>query len=227
MSVALKNLPSVRLDAKPRMADFASWIVAAEPALPWKPGAFMGAYIGNRGAANELAIDASIIAGPVASLLTAEGGDWQGTARDLLDALESGHADEKSRKRREWPATPRKLSGELRRLAPNLRRVGIDVTFSREAGGQRPRLVRLERTCKAPSLSSRPSRTPENAEETAGRSRDGRDGTPSHIVPHRPYETPTFSEVRDDRDDRDGVLHVHSNGRENGGEVPDYVKERR
>ena len=67
--------------------------------------------------ANELALEASIIAGPLAALLSAQGGRWEGTARELLDALEAAHTDEKTRKRKEWPTGPRKLSGELRRLA--------------------------------------------------------------------------------------------------------------
>src|SRR5262249_12522630 len=35
---ALRALPGVRLDQPPRMADFARWVVAAEPTLGWGPG---------------------------------------------------------------------------------------------------------------------------------------------------------------------------------------------
>ena len=44
------------------MADFAEWIVAAEPALPWKPGAFLAAYLGNQKDANDLTLEASPVA---------------------------------------------------------------------------------------------------------------------------------------------------------------------
>ncbi len=173
VAAALKNLPAARLDSLPRMADFALWIAAAETALPWKPGEFMAAYSGNRGAANELAIESSVVAAPLAALLSAEGGRWEGTATELLNALETAHTDEKTRARREWPTSTRKLSGDLRRLAPNLRRAGLEVTFDKEPGGQRRRIIRLEQTCETPSRPSRASQGPEIAGETPGRWRDG------------------------------------------------------
>ena len=205
VSAAMRNLPTTRLAGKPRMADFALWVAAAEPVMPWGPGAFQRAYAGNRGTANELALEASIIAGPLAALLSAQGGRWEGTASELLDALETAHTDDKTRKRKDWPAGPRRLSGELRRLAPNLRRAGTDVLFDREPGGRRRRLIRLENTCGTPSRPSRPSRTPENAGETPGRSRDGRDDGRVPTLPDRPGETLVNSAVRDGRDGRDGV----------------------
>jgi hypothetical protein len=35
VSTALANLVTVRLAERPRMADFAKWVSAAEPALEW------------------------------------------------------------------------------------------------------------------------------------------------------------------------------------------------
>jgi hypothetical protein len=57
---ALANIGTVRLDRMPRMADFAKWVTAAEPALGWEPGTFMGAYTANRDESHELALEASI-----------------------------------------------------------------------------------------------------------------------------------------------------------------------
>src|SRR5262249_4514810 len=57
VSAGLRNRPRVRLTSKPRMADFALWVVAAEPALGWQSGAFLKAYTENRGQANELALE--------------------------------------------------------------------------------------------------------------------------------------------------------------------------
>jgi hypothetical protein len=59
VSCALRNESSVHLDCSPRMADFAQWAVAAEPALGLKEGEFMRAYVGNRESANDLALEAS------------------------------------------------------------------------------------------------------------------------------------------------------------------------
>ena len=41
-SVAIRNLPTVHLDSLPRMADFVHWVTAAEPALGWRTGTFIG-----------------------------------------------------------------------------------------------------------------------------------------------------------------------------------------
>jgi hypothetical protein len=199
-ATALRKLPTTRLPSKPRMADFALWVTAAEPALPWKPGTFLTAYTGNRGAANELAMEASIIGGPILSLAAAVQ-HWVGTARDLLDALEAGHASDKIKKHKDWPAGPRKLSGEVRRLAPNLRRAGVEATFGREPGWQRRRIIRLERTANQPALPSQSSQGPETAGEMEGRSRDGKQ--PNGVV-DRPSDRAANPGRWDGRDGGDG-----------------------
>jgi hypothetical protein len=153
VSAGLRNRPGVRLSSKPRMADFASWVVAAEPALGWPAGAFLDSYLGNRSAANEQALESS----PAAGLLLvwmATRSAWEGTAAELLAELEK-LADEKTRKRRDWPQTARALSGQLRRLAPNIRRAGVSVTFGRHRRTGTP--ITLERACKPPSPPSPPS----------------------------------------------------------------------
>jgi hypothetical protein len=171
VSAALKNLPNVKLAEKPRMADFACWAVAAGPALGWPPGSFIGAYTSNRGTANELAVESSIIGPPILALM----GDtetWIGTAKELLETLER-QVDEKTGKRREWPATPKKLAGELRRLAPNLRRDGINVTFdNRDTGRQRRRLITVHRSGITSSGSSESSEMAEIWHPEDGRSAD-------------------------------------------------------
>jgi hypothetical protein len=144
VAVALQRLPSIKLPGLPRMADFAVWAAAAEPAFGWPDGAFMDAYQDNRESASEVAIEAAVIADPLIRLLATTSGRWEGTARELLDALEQ-HADDGTRRRRDWPGTPRRLAGELRRLAPNLRRAGVEATFDREPRRERRRLIRLER----------------------------------------------------------------------------------
>jgi hypothetical protein len=139
-AAALRDLPEVRLPRLPRMADFALWVTAAEGALGWPPGAFLDAYAGNRGEANELALEASPLAGVLRGLATA--GGWEGTCTDLLARL-AETVGEKAARAPSWPQTPRALGGALRRLAPNLRRVGILVEMWREPGGKRQRMVRI------------------------------------------------------------------------------------
>jgi hypothetical protein len=135
---ALAGVPDVRLAELPRMADFAVWVSAAEPALGWEKGSFLKAYRGNRTEANDTALDSSLIAPFILEL--ARAGRWEGTCTELLDKLAS-MAGEKSRQSKGWPGSPRSLSGQLRRLAPNLRRAGVDISLYRDVDKKRQRMV--------------------------------------------------------------------------------------
>jgi hypothetical protein len=144
VSAALANVERVRLDELPRMADFAQWVTAAEPALGWEAGAFMSVYASNRESANELVLEGSSLVPPLKELLGSSG-NFEGTARALLEEL-TALVSEGLRKSRAWPKTPRGLSGHLRRIAPNLRNVGIYVHFGERDNHdhKRSRLLRIE-----------------------------------------------------------------------------------
>jgi len=135
VSAALKNRKSVTLPSLPRMADFAKWIVAAEPSLPWSPGAFLEAYNENRKGAYTSALDSDIFA--VAFREWFEGKEeWTGTASDLLHSIERDQ-DEKLLRHQVWPKDATRVSAKLRRLAGFLRRLGIDVAFPERSGKSR------------------------------------------------------------------------------------------
>lgn len=140
VSAGLRNLDRVRLDSLPRMADFTRWLVACEEALPWPAGGFLEAYAGNRAEAVELAVEGDTVAAAVKEFIE-ERGSWEGTASELLAALEP-FVPEQIRKRA-WPNSARALSSRLRRAATFLRVVGVDVEFYREASTSRRRLIRL------------------------------------------------------------------------------------
>ncbi|MBI3465504.1 MAG: hypothetical protein HY000_20985 [Planctomycetes bacterium] len=73
VAAALHRLPSIKLPSLPRMADFALWATAAETAFGWPEGMFLATYQANRESANELAIEASVIAHPLLELLESQG----------------------------------------------------------------------------------------------------------------------------------------------------------
>jgi len=127
VSTAMRNLPTTTLATMPRMADFALWVTAAAPALGWKPDTFLTAYTKNRANAHELAIESSLVAATLIRFIEREG-QWEGRASDLLAAL-TPHADEATSKHRDWPKDATRLSSELRRLAPNLRAVGVSMDW--------------------------------------------------------------------------------------------------
>lgn len=122
VSVAIKRLPTINMPNLPRMADFTIWVAAAEPAFGWTEGTFVAAYHGNRESANEVALEASVVARPLLDLLEAQG-EWTGSSGDLLKVLEERQGDQ-ARKQPSWPKNPRSLSGHLKRLAPNFREEG-------------------------------------------------------------------------------------------------------
>lgn len=175
VSAGLAKLPHVHLADLPRMADFALWAVACEEASGNEPSAFLERYSANRAAANELALDTS----PLPQVLRdfVEGQPvktWSGTASGLLTALNlllKNKEDERIPKLREWPKRADKLSGALRRYAPNLRATGLEVEFTQETTGDKRKLIVLRKMGKS-SATSAPSETEVDDEREA----HGKDG---------------------------------------------------
>ena len=160
----LRLLPDTRLERLPRMADFALWASACETAI-WPAGTFWSAYCGNRDEAVENVIEADPIATAVRAVM-AERTEWTGTATDLLGAL-AEEAGERVAKAKTWPASPRALSGRLRRAATFLRKVDIEIDYAKE-GRARTRIIRI--FCAADSsgaASSRPSASSAEASKVA------------------------------------------------------------
>jgi hypothetical protein len=136
---ALRGLGGVHLDRLPRMADFALWAAACEPAL-WPAGTFARAYAANRRAAIESIIEADPIATCVRTMM-ANRTMWTGSASDLLRLCAETARDEFSSG---TPGTksPRALAGRLRRTQTSLRTLGIEITFWRE-GRMGTRMIRV------------------------------------------------------------------------------------
>ena len=65
VSTALRRLPAVELRERPRLVDFARWVEAAAPALGWKKGEFLDAYLENRNRAARIAVEADPVAAVV------------------------------------------------------------------------------------------------------------------------------------------------------------------
>ena len=126
VAAGMKNIESVKLDRLPRMADFATWVVACETGVGWAPGTFIRAYDHNRESMNEAAVEGDAVGAAVVMLMAGRT-KWSGTATDLLDEL-SDVADEKITRSNWWPSDATRLSGRLTRVQPNLRRVGIEIT---------------------------------------------------------------------------------------------------
>jgi hypothetical protein len=143
VSLALRNVDHVQLDSLPRMADFARLAVAAEPAF----GAdlsFMEAYNLNREEAHAAVVETSSMGEHLRQMVLVSG-TWEGTASELLQALNE-RASESEQRSQSWPKIPNRVKPALQRLAPSLRHIGVEVEFpprSDKGGTRRIRLVRL------------------------------------------------------------------------------------
>ena len=133
VSTALRHEGTVRIKKLPRMADFTLWVTAAEPALRWKQGSFVEAYRRNRADATDIVLESSPVVAPIFKLVEqAQASTWEGTATDLLKALEA-LVDDAAKKQKAWPSNAKGLSDALRRLVPALRRTGVVVDLDRRS----------------------------------------------------------------------------------------------
>lgn len=138
VSTALNRIDDVKLETLPRMADFARWVTAAEPALPWEEGQFIEAYRSNR----EEAVDKTLEANPLAQALLEfmeDRDQWEGMPSDLLHELERV-ADGRATESDAWPGNASWLSRKLKRPAPFLRKKGVEIDW--DPGG-RSRSVKI------------------------------------------------------------------------------------
>lgn len=178
-----------------RMADFCLFVSRGEKGLGLRSKAFLTAYESNRRDVNEVAVDLSPVAQSLKKFLEGKA-EWSGTAAELLQELATGTSDD-VRRSREWPKTPRGLSGAVRRIIPNLRGVGVNVRVDSREPGTGRRLIKI----KCAERPSQPSQSPytvtdeliENEPDRPSRDgcdgRDGRDATPTSVTVNRKGES--------------------------------------
>ncbi|MBA3431304.1 MAG: ATP-binding protein [Actinobacteria bacterium] len=145
-AAGLREFPTTKLDKTPRMADAATWVVAAESALPWAPGTFLVAYQQSSATATAVVLDSELIV-PVLLRVISKAA-FEGTASELLIALNE-EASDAIRRDRYWPKDATRLSGKLRRIAPSLRAEGIAIEFDDGRGTRR-----TQRTIRIPKVES-------------------------------------------------------------------------
>jgi hypothetical protein len=148
VSCALRCRSQVKLDRKPRMADFAIWSEAAAPALGWPAGAFLDAFEANRRGAVLDVIQSDPVAVAVLALIEREG-SWTGTSAELLKEIGGTRTE---RKAKGLPLDATRMGGALRRVAPDLRQAGLTVEFWLEPGGNRDRRILCKKERSVPSI---------------------------------------------------------------------------
>ena len=139
--LALRDGPGLRPPRLPRMADFARVACAAAPAFGWTAEAIIRAMEENRAGAVAGVIEADAIASAVQAIAGKQQ-VWTGTATDLLAEINRETTLDQQRER-DWPKDATRLSGRLRRVAPALRRAGVELTLP-DAGGRAGRMVTVQ-----------------------------------------------------------------------------------
>jgi hypothetical protein len=142
-SAVLRTLPGIRLARRPRMADYGR-VLAAVDAILRTNG--LDRYMAQRGELQREAAEGDPIGAEVIAWMGSRT-EWTGTATQLLKAITP------ERRPRDWPKTPRGLSGALRRVAQPLDAAGIRLTFS-QAGHDKRRIIVLEKVGEQPSAPS-------------------------------------------------------------------------
>ncbi|HIO72982.1 MAG TPA: hypothetical protein EYN38_07765 [Flavobacteriales bacterium] len=125
------------------MADFSKWVMAAESGLGWESGSFMNAYNDNLSTAVGIGLESDVLAQAMIDFQK-DVVTWDGTATELLNALEENVPD-KILKSKLWPKAANTLSNRLKRLAPVLREVGIEIVFGSRDGKKRSRIISIRK----------------------------------------------------------------------------------
>jgi hypothetical protein len=116
----------------------------------------MSAHVANRQDADRLAVESSVIGKVLFEFLDAHGG-FDGTATALLTSLEreAGFVDfdggELKRKQRPkgWPGNAKAMSGQLKRIAPYIRKLGWDLDTRRDTDRARTRRLTIRKSGEA------------------------------------------------------------------------------
>ena len=108
----------------------------------------MAAYNDNLKEVVDTVIDADAVGSAVRQMATKQSA-WTGTASDLLRVL-GALQPESTTRAKNWPGSPDALSNQLRRSMTFLRKAGVNVSFSRRAGGERTRTIHIDTPCRSP-----------------------------------------------------------------------------
>jgi hypothetical protein len=215
LAAALANVHTVKLARLPRMADFATWIVAAEAALPWEPGNFLAAYTRNRASVVEHSLEGDPVAVALRSFMESRY-EWEGTPTELLNELTEAAGDLVSRGKT-WPKAANGLSNRLRRAATFLRVSGIEIESAKIGGGRRLVSIRkgLQKTAQTATTAQSQELCGVTCGDPCGDSGDSGDPT-AQTAQRPPHRKVTNDEGLGDSGDAGDKIQDFSNTDSNG-----------
>jgi hypothetical protein len=155
VSAGLARLPHLEVGNLhlPRMADFATWVIACERELGFGAGEFLRAYNSNRREASDTTLEFSAIGHSV--MAVADLNDfWEGSIKQLLIALNTA-SDELDRRNPDWPKNERALASALHRIEANLHAAGYTLQFLKRDSRSRRRIIRIDKKSKPSTVDFR------------------------------------------------------------------------
>lgn len=166
------------LNRKPRLADFANWIVACSPALEWDAEGFVSSLVESQTQQALDVLEAHTIV-PVLLNLVGES-ELVVTPTNLLKNVQLLARELELPRGDEFPRTAQALGRQLSRIAPALKALhNVEITRERTRTERRWRLVRLRPES---SQSSRHPWTTRKARQAQGFHRDASGDTGRHPV---------------------------------------------
>jgi hypothetical protein len=127
-----------------RRGDFLAWAEAAAPALGLKAGQLTEAYQANQNQAVYLALEADPVARALLTYMEGRQREEMLTSALLAELAPVARRQHGGTLPLSWPSLAHHFSGRLRRLAPSLRRVDIEVEQEQKMTGTVVVLTRIE-----------------------------------------------------------------------------------
>lgn len=137
ISVALKNIDSIKLEKTARMADFHKWVEAGSSAYDWEHGEFSRILNELRYSSIQERLETDDVALVIRKMMSNRQ-QWTSNASDLLAEM-SNHTNQASNGvgspyHIKLP-TLKKLKSEMERLAPDMEQIGICIEYKRKNTG--------------------------------------------------------------------------------------------
>jgi hypothetical protein len=151
----LKQLPSVRLDRKARMADFQIWGHACEGAYAAE-GSFARAFAANAVEVNEAVIETDSVAIAILAFMMGRTTPEKWTAARLLTRLTDHDTTEQQvSEQSDWPKDATRFSGRLRAISASLRKAGVAVEFGKAKDRNKTRQITLRNVGRSDAADAR------------------------------------------------------------------------
>ncbi len=161
---ALNIYPDVEMSEVPRMADFTKWGCAIAEAAGYGQQTFIDAYKDNINRQNEEAIEASPVAKAVIEFVK-DRATWQGSAEELLKALNHQFGMSSLSSSPLWPKAPEWMSRRLNDVETNLNAVGIRIEFERTPDGRKINITNDSLEAPEPEFDDEPEEEPQDPQQ--------------------------------------------------------------